>query len=784
MVGMRMNRKRCVACFCATAMLLGHSALLSASAGVAVRLNVREPVGVARENEWTTFGVPFAQGTLRDANALAALVGNRRMPAAQFKTQNRWPDGSVKWALCTLPLSVPAKGEVEMALTEQTAGKAPAALSVKESDDAILVNTGPLQVRIDKKEFRLLSEVIVGGRPLLRQGDDSGVVLELSDGKTLNMAAHPPESFEIAESGPSRALILVRGRFPGAFALDGDEMIRWACQLYFHAGSDQVRIHYTIGNDGAYTSQRGRRENFQFNSLRLHFDTLLGAGLQAVTAEANGSVTEGAPFAIRQKGARQGRGPIFEALSGDKTLVSSEARSDGALGVAGTGGALSVALRDHWQNYPKETVMAHNRLTLALWPEWAGFPEGRDVYHLIGGKQKTHEIILRFGGGDLAAATALAAQLNRPLLPLASPEYYADSGAITLLSPVGVETGNKELDEMIRRYDELQHSKPAGLTQAAESGRRGNYYNWMNWGDLFWAWGSSSLHYDWTLIMLVQTLRSGQREAFDWGSAMARHQYDVDMHRSPRCRVASRYLSGYEKEERGGSGWHVCTNPGRMRPTPTHTWIKGQTLHALLTGDPESWTCARFGAKGVRSRVFGAHRMDTTPRRVQARKCGWSIEALVAVYELTNDKEYLDDARKIFENGLWHMFTEDGNSVLKWGGVQTVYCVHGLIDYHKHTGDERAMTILRAMVDQTAEWSESFEYFMFGDAAAYVYYRTGEEAYLLRAREFLGDLLAKRGRFNNRSGAWTKSEAKTSRSCYRHIAIERLKTLGRTPAKP
>ncbi len=749
-----------------------------------VELTVEEPAGVARQNEWVTAGIPFARGMVEDAGALRMMQEGGAIVGAQFRAQNHWPDGSVKWGLATFPLSVPANEAVTLAVAAGGAVTEAGLLKVEQDENAVTVDTGVLQVRIDTTEFRLLSEVRLRGRSLLRQGEKAGAVLELRDGQKLNMAAHPPESVEIVESGPSRAVILARGRFPGAFVKDGEDLIRWACQLYFHAGSDQVRIHYTVGNDGAYTSQRGRRENFQFNSLSLHFDTLLGAGVQAVTAEAQGGVADGTAFAIRQKGARLGRGDIFEAQLGDATLVSSEARSAGALGVAGTGGALSVAVRDYWQNYPKETAVTHDRLTLALWPEWAGFPEGQEVYHLIGGKQKTHEIVFRFGAGDPASATALATQLNRPLLPLAAPEYYADSGAILLFSPAGVETGNEDLDEKILRYDALQRSKPAGLTEAAESGRRGNYYNWMNWGDLFWAWGSSSLHYDWTHIMLVQTLRTGQREAFDWGSTMARHQYDIDMHRSPRDRAASRFLSAYEKEQRGGSGWHVTTNPGRMRPTPSHTWIQGQTLHALLTGDPASWECARLGAEGLRSRMFAVHGLDKQPRRLQARTCGWSIEGLVAVYALTGEPEYLEDSRKIFENGLWHMFTEDGRSVLEWGGVQTAYCVRPLIDYHWHSGDERALEILRAMVDQTGEWSDRFEYFMFGDAAAYVYYRTGEEAYLDRAREFLADLLEKRGQFNNRSGAWTKSEAKTSRSAYKHIAIERLKMLGKAPAQP
>ncbi len=765
------------------ALVFGQTMALARPAQV--ELTVREPAGVAREREWVTVGVPFARGAVKQAETLRMMSGGRGVVGGQFRAQNTWPDGSVKWALCTFPLSVPASGEVKITVADGPAYKPQAGLTVEDGADAIVVNTGPLQARIGKKSFRILDEVSAGGRRMLQQGEQGGAVLTLPDGRTMNMAAHPPESVEVVESGPYRALVIARGRFPGAFARDGQELVRWSCQLYFYAGSDQVRVHYTLGNDGAFgANMRSGREYFQFKSLQLNFDLALGAGLRAVADEAEGRPTADAAFAIRQKGANRGKEPIFQAVAGDKELVSSDARSSGFMGVAGTGGSVSVAIRDFWQNYPKEIAAEHGRLALALWPEWAGYPEGRDVYNLCGGKQKTHEILLRFGAGDKNAAQTLAATLNMPLMPLAAPEHYADSGVFVLFSPADVKTGNAELDALIQRYETLQRSKPAGLTEAAESRRRGNYYNWMNWGDLYWACGSASLHYDWTHIMLNHFLRTGQRDFFEWGSAMARHQYDIDIHRSPRDTRAYRFLSAYEKEtSRGGTGWHVSTNPRSMLPIPSHNWIYGQTQHALLTGDPESWEVARINAEGVRSRMFAVHRVNQKPRRDQARTYGWSIECLLALYALTGEQSYLDDSRTLFENGLWHMFNEDGKTVLKWGHVQATYTVRPLIDYHWHSGDDRALDVLRSLVNDTEEWSGRFEYFMIGDGAAYVYYRTGDEAYLKRAREFLAELLKRRGRFNNRSGAWTKEEAKTSRSAYMHLAVERLKTLGRTPAK-
>ena len=611
----------------------------------------------------------------------------------------------------------------------------------------------------------------------------SDLVLFVAADKKINIAGEAPEEVKVEEAGPRRACVMARGRFKGAMVLDGKEMVRWTCRLYFHEGSEQIRIQFSLGNDGAMGANlKQGREYFKFEALKLDFGLAMGEGLKAASAEAEGEPAAGAAFCIRQKGA-YAQGSIFEARLGEKALVDSGARSPGALALAGKDGALSLAVRDFWQNYPKELSAEPGRLSVALWPEWGGYPEGQNVYNLCGGRQKTHEVLLSFGSGSKDSAVGLAKRLDQPLMALASPEYYADCGALGLFSPAGVVTGDADFDALIKRYDDLQLTKPGGLTKAAEAKRCGPYYNWVNWGDLNWANGSCSLHYDWTHIMLVHWLRSGQRDFLDWGRAMARHQHDIDMPRSDRDMQVYRYLSAYEKEGSSGgpSGWHISKDKGSMLPIASHHWVQGQCLYAALTGDPEAWVTAKLnGAEGVRNRL-----MQRLQKEDQARSFGWGIECLVAVYAYTGDQTCLDDAKRVFEGGLWRIFEANGKSGDLGGNVQTSYVVRPLIDYHWHTGDARALGMLKAIVDKCDTWQAKYEYMMFEDAAAYVWYRTGEEPYLKKARELLGGALLKsRGKFSFMSGAWTKEEAKTSRTGYIHIAIERLKKMGKAPVKP
>ncbi|MFP6768739.1 MAG: hypothetical protein VB859_11245, partial [Planctomycetaceae bacterium] len=64
-------------------------------------LSVIEPAGVAHHSAPVTSGVPFAQGELRSADAVALFHAGpeqRRVPL-QTEILSRWPDASVKWLL-------------------------------------------------------------------------------------------------------------------------------------------------------------------------------------------------------------------------------------------------------------------------------------------------------------------------------------------------------------------------------------------------------------------------------------------------------------------------------------------------------------------------------------------------------------------------------------------------------------------------------------------------------------------------------------------------------------
>src|SRR5262245_48494468 len=72
------------------------------SAGVTsptVPLRLQAPRPIRRSGEPVAVGIPFARGSVRDAATLR-LRGSEGPVALDTAVLERWPDGSVRWALC------------------------------------------------------------------------------------------------------------------------------------------------------------------------------------------------------------------------------------------------------------------------------------------------------------------------------------------------------------------------------------------------------------------------------------------------------------------------------------------------------------------------------------------------------------------------------------------------------------------------------------------------------------------------------------------------------------
>ncbi len=81
-----------------------------------IRFTVEERGGVARPDGFLEAGIPLAEGRFNRVDQLSVCDGGRSLPAG-FKPLSYWPDGSLRWALLQLPLSLKAKESRELTIT-------------------------------------------------------------------------------------------------------------------------------------------------------------------------------------------------------------------------------------------------------------------------------------------------------------------------------------------------------------------------------------------------------------------------------------------------------------------------------------------------------------------------------------------------------------------------------------------------------------------------------------------------------------------------------------------
>ncbi len=223
------------------------------------------------------------------------------------------------------------------------------------------------------------------------------------------------------------------------------------------------------------------------------------------------------------------------------------------------------------------------------------------------------------------------------------------------------------VEEALRRYEqlqackvhiessEMQHNKYPPSTVYTEREKRSehmDWYGWMDFGDL--AWGGNegegayaSLHYDWPYGMLLQFLRSNDYAFFKLADEMARHMMDIDHYHTSR---GSPYLNNLQWNEFGNHD----RAPEPWEPLPSHTWAQGLVLYHLLTGNMQAKEVALKIGKGAInywSRVPGSSEL-----RIQ----GWTIENMLALYQLTGKQKYFNFAKKIYTEKTLPFISKEG----------------------------------------------------------------------------------------------------------------------------
>ncbi len=518
-----------------------------------------QPNAVAHGERLLTCGVPLPRGVAMTANHVRLMNddGKTEMPL-QAKVTARWsPRGYVKWMLLDFPGRVRKEEITTYQLEygpEVKRAQPQTTLSMTREAGLIHVSTGPLQFSLRESGFSFLESATLNGKELI-----SGSRITLADefGNLYEAAADKDSTVTIEESGPFRAVIAAKGWF----ANRGRKVGQYVVRIYAYAGQAHLRVFHTF-----IITESTKKIRYRNISLE---SRLTRAGDKAFGTDNGRVFTESSRAWLVQESHDRFR-VATSRFKGEKVIAAGRRSS----GWAGAGG-VTVAVRDMWQQFPKELEIDGRNLRVHFWPkhpgpirhprekvtardihmlwfahegelldfsmpaDYASFPKGRDEFHYITnvlknhsdealGIAKTHEMVWHFHkpGADLSEDVAA---LNEDIACLPAPKWIADTGVLGRIHPVDTERFPEIETALSAHFDYLQR-----MTEYLHD------YGMWNFGDRHSRWNVwerrapvnrtwANHHHGNPRTYWLQYLRSGQSKYLTAARRHAMHLMDVDI---------------------------------------------------------------------------------------------------------------------------------------------------------------------------------------------------------------------------------------------------------------
>jgi len=698
-----------------------------------VDLKIEERAGVIRDAEPITAGVPLPMGLIKDTAQLKLLGADGKPLGADIRPVNRWwGDDSVKWVHLHFQTSLPAHGHQNLSLVRQSINSTlESDLRAEENARSIEVVTGPLKFVVRRQGFNGISEAWLEEEQLI-ETHEGGLVMEAAGG-VYRSSLDRESQVRIEQLTPLYVRIKAQGTLRG---IGGEEGFSYLCRLTAYAGSSRVESQITVFN----TMGPGRKDHVRLEALAWEVPTVL----------AEPRVRIGGDSQIYGQTLRVGESAWIYQKNSDEYLVEGEMTgrgkgktikplSTGWNDATGKAGGLGVGVRWFWQLHPKVLhVDGRGNLRIGL------YPKKHSALDIYTGVSRTHDLLFFFhpAGEDGKRLQEVFAGFQKPLRAMAPVKWYTrDTGAFGKLVdadpdlfPDNWPLVEKYLDWWKANFDNLKQ---------ARDGRhlRGLYrdaYGWLDFGDgLHWAWERGNPdprnlawagnYYDFPHASLLHFLLTGCWDYYDFFVEHSRHLADVHMVHfdpDPAFIGSNRYCPPTD---------HVRIDPGRdshystaeVYVSDTFNHHKTQSLFEkyLLIGDPHALDSALKGLEYA----FRNQRSDEAYN--QPRGPGHQLLTLLAGYELTGERKYLDRCRPIIDAGkrmqakFQGAFTSSRGTRFQFG-----IALEGLRAYYELTGDESIPPMIRQAVDFLM--AENVRSSNLAHACGFLYSKTGERKYL------------------------------------------------------
>jgi hypothetical protein len=199
---------------------------------------------MARTAEPLRVGLPLPIGHVQEVGGVPQLTvqGSNE---GQFTTLARWPDGSVKWALCEWRADLAAGAISTDYSIDKGAGNYGGADLATQAGNVVTVDTGTAQVTFDPAGDSLFDGFVVGGAEAFDA--TKGNLPRFWDSADAEWTWHE-EAVALRRNGPIRAEVQVDGRFTRSSDPADPDCVFARFLIEMTRGSAQARVTASLRN--------------------------------------------------------------------------------------------------------------------------------------------------------------------------------------------------------------------------------------------------------------------------------------------------------------------------------------------------------------------------------------------------------------------------------------------------------------------------------------------------------------------------------------------------------
>jgi len=546
------------------------------------------------------FGVPFAQGELKDVSQLTLSEG---IPTDAWVTAS-WPDGSVKWAGLSAVVPADAKQLKVQQKPKSKKQKVAGGLVIDDGAGQLVINTGRLKAYLSKSGNCLIDSLCLDGK---RVGGQACLVASTAEGDFRSVI----RSMSVERSGMVRTVVKVEGSHRSA---TGREWLPFTVRLYFYAGSEQIRLAHTFLYDGD-------EKRDMITSLGVRFKVPMRDEVYnrhiAFATEDGGVWSEPVQpldgrrdLRIGEKGNR--RNLQAEQMAGQRVPAYKEfdkqnqhlldhwaqwdgyrlsqltdnsfsirkratdvspwigtftgGRASGYAFVGDVSGGLGVGLKDFWQSYPSTIQVDKARSSEAELTMWLWSPEAEEM-NLCHYDTIAHDLIASYEDVQKGMSSPYGIARTNILWLLPSDGYHGKADFSTTASSVMSDA------RLLPTPEYLYEKRAFGIWSLPKSGKvearlsqyidfyqkaieQNKWYGFWNYGDMMhaydperheWRYDVGGFAWDNTELatpmwLWYNFLRTGRSDIWQMAEAMTRHCSEVDTyHIGPFAPLGSRH---------------------------------------------------------------------------------------------------------------------------------------------------------------------------------------------------------------------------------------------------